>query len=574
MGNIRHLLEIYADDLTAFLEPNSLNLRNFITILSNFQKLSGLKINLSKTKAVWFGKEYNSTMKLCPDLKLEWAKDFTLLGIKFDNYLQNMESNFLEKFEKIEKLLSSWSYRYLTPFGKVTIVKSLGLSKISHIALVIPNPSKDMLKRLNSLFFKFIWGNKSEKVNREDSTLPVKFGGLGMPDVLKFWAAFKFSWFRRLITTKSFWPQILLSQVSKILGHDIKATQILELGPSKISQISKKLKNIFWRQVFETAIPVTEGAIFCYPEKFIISSFWHNPLVKRKNKPIKETDFPEIVGKIATLSDLLSPGSNVIMEWNEFCLRYQSNISHEKYIDIRYIFKLSLQKLNLPYTRLNCACYPQKPLLIDMALSTSKGCSMYYKILRKKSILSNKMHVRENKWHNELNCNFSIIFWNNSRKLYSNIEFDNKMKWLQFQIVRNSLQTNYIVNHFKPNVSKKCQYCMDGDELVSHLFWSCHIVHSFLNQISTFLLNSGLEYTPSRAQMLFGFLELHPSHPKNYISLVLKKYIWVTKFKTKKLNLNGFKSLLKTCISDLKYIYEMKNSPERFHEWNTLYNLL
>ena len=115
---------------------------------------------------------------------------------------------------------------------------------------------------------------------------------------------------------------------------------------------------------------------------------------------------------------------------------------------------------------------------------------------------------------------------------------------------------------------------MEFDELVSHLFWSCNAVNSFLIEISTFLHNSGLEYTPSRAQMLFGFHDLQPSHPKNYISLVLKKYIWAAKFKSKNLNLNGFKSLLKTYICDLKCIYEMKNTPERFNEWNTLYNIL
>ena len=151
-----------------------------------FYKLSGLKISVTKTSAVWFGSECASNVQLCPDLKLKWSKTFTLLGINFDNKLVNMQSNFNDKLDKVEKLLCNWSYRYLTPFGKVTIVKSLGLSKISHIALVIPNPNKNMLKRLNTLFFQFIWDKRSEKVNREDSKLPIQKGGLGMPDILKF----------------------------------------------------------------------------------------------------------------------------------------------------------------------------------------------------------------------------------------------------------------------------------------------------------------------------------------------------------------------------------------------------
>ena len=59
-----------------------------------------------------------------------------------------MKNNFSDKIDNVEKMLSNWSYRYLTPFGKVTVVKSLGLSKLSHVALVIPNPTKDMMKRV------------------------------------------------------------------------------------------------------------------------------------------------------------------------------------------------------------------------------------------------------------------------------------------------------------------------------------------------------------------------------------------------------------------------------------------
>ena len=165
--------------------PNSENLRNTVQILTNFYELSCLKISLKKTKAVWFGSSYDSPIELCPDLNLQWSKSFSLLGIEFDNNLDRMHNNFERKVLKIEKLLNSWSYRYLTPLGKTTVVKTLGLSKISHIALVIPNPSKNMIKRVNSLFFNFIWGGGSEKVNREDAMLPGKFGGLGRCHTLK-----------------------------------------------------------------------------------------------------------------------------------------------------------------------------------------------------------------------------------------------------------------------------------------------------------------------------------------------------------------------------------------------------
>ena len=166
---LRHLLEIYADDLTVFLNPSPENLRNVITILNSFFKLSGLKVSASKTKAVWFGSESFTNEILCPDLGLKWVKKFNLLGIEFDNALESMNDNFNNKIATMEKLINNWNYRYLTPFGKITVIKSLCLSKLSHLALVLPNPTNDMIKRVENMFFKFIWGGNMKKL--EEKTL-------------------------------------------------------------------------------------------------------------------------------------------------------------------------------------------------------------------------------------------------------------------------------------------------------------------------------------------------------------------------------------------------------------------
>ena len=570
--NISHLLEIYADDMTIFLHPTSENLRNTINVLDSFFSLSGLKISVTKTKAIWFGSNHNSNLKLCPDLTLKWVKEFTLLGINFDNNLTNMQSNFDDNIEKVEKLLSHWSYRYLTPFGKVTVIKSLALSKLSHVALVIPNPTKQMFKKLETILYKFLWGNKSEKVSREDTKLPEKLGGLGMPDVEKFWLAFKFSWLRRLLTSESYWPNILLLQISKIQRENLSASQLLELGPCLLGKIGKSLKNQFWAQVLLSTIKMVEGGAFCKPEMMIFYPFWYNPLIRRNNKVVKFEDFPEIRDKIGTLSDFYHPGTNKLMEHGEFQDRYNINISEIKFIDIRYIINLTLQKLNFPAKNLVCAAYPQKSTLIDIALATNKGCSTYYKILMKKQFLQNKIILRDDKWHNELQTRYSIDFWDKIRKLNAAIMFNNNLKWLQFQIIRNSLQTNYIVSHFKRTVSPMCKYCSIFEEKISHLFWLCEHVNTFLVGVFQYVSSTGLNYEPSKSEFIFGCPKESFDHPKNYLSLLIKKYIWITKFKSASLTILGLKNYLKMCIGELKVIYDVKNKANLFHEWIYLYS--
>ena len=129
-----HLLELYADDISIFLKANDNmaenenNLRSTLSSIENFFQISCLRINLSKTTAIWFGVKHNCTIKLCGDLGIEWDTTFRLLGIDFHNNLENMEKNFDVIVGKVETVLNSWIYRHLTPFGKITVIKSLALS--------------------------------------------------------------------------------------------------------------------------------------------------------------------------------------------------------------------------------------------------------------------------------------------------------------------------------------------------------------------------------------------------------------------------------------------------------------
>ena len=576
IGNLRHLLEMYADDITIFLSPTESNLRMTISILKEFSKLSGLRISVEKTHAVWFGKNCQNKSDICLDLGLKWSKSFTLLGIKFTNDLENMRDNFDQNVTRLEKMLDNWRYRYLTPFGKITVLKSLGLSKLSHIALVIPSPDKNMIKKFNSIFFKFIWGSGSEKARREDAKLPVSLGGLSMTDLETFWNALKFSWLRRLLMTSSFWPEILKIHFSEAIGTHIECvTEILMLGPIKLSQLSKKLNNDFWHQVFCIVPRMMDGAMACYPEKFLSSPLFDNNMIVRNSKVLKEADFPELEGKVTIVSDFFFNGTTQLMDFDTFCVARSSEISELKFIDIRYTLTRAIQKLNISMNRLLPTYKPEIPLLINTILLSKRGCQAYYKLLRKKSILNNDIWKREQKWHSELGLTFSSDFWNSARRLCCEVDMDNRLRWLQYQIVRNSLQTNYIVSHFNNQVSSLCQYCGQSEELISHLFWSCNKIQSFLCEIKAFFSSINFDYSPSKIQLLFGHYDLLAAHPSNSISILFKRYVWVNKFQGCNLNIDGFKYHLKIFIADLKYKYHLKEEDQKkYKPWDSIENAL
>ena len=209
LGNFEQKLDFYADDLTAYLDGSESSLRSIVHILDQFQQISGLKINLSKCKAVLIGKLRFLDIQLCDDLQLIWTDKFRLLGIDFDSDLAQMDTNFRTKLQDIGKLYNCWLYRHLTPIGRITVIKSMALSKLSHVVLVCPHISPNVLKELTLMSFKFLWRNKPDRMKRIDVVLPYEKGGLNMPDIETFWSSLKLSWTRRLMARDCLWQKIL-----------------------------------------------------------------------------------------------------------------------------------------------------------------------------------------------------------------------------------------------------------------------------------------------------------------------------------------------------------------------------
>ena len=117
----------FADDTTIFMDGSESSLQQILNILEVFGSLSGLKMNMSKTKMVWIGKKKYSMEKLRCANSLNWGTNlFTLLGIDFDVNLQNIPAlNYSKALIKVDEVISAWKKRTLTPLGKITVIKSL-----------------------------------------------------------------------------------------------------------------------------------------------------------------------------------------------------------------------------------------------------------------------------------------------------------------------------------------------------------------------------------------------------------------------------------------------------------------
>ena len=83
---------------------------------------------------------------------------FKMLGINFDVDLSKIfQINYNEKIVKMENILINWKRRFLTPIGKIVIVKTLIVSLFNHLFISLPNPPHTILNSIKSSILTFIW---------------------------------------------------------------------------------------------------------------------------------------------------------------------------------------------------------------------------------------------------------------------------------------------------------------------------------------------------------------------------------------------------------------------------------
>ena len=183
-----HKTSQYADDTSVYLKATERNLKKCLDTLEWFYHISGLKINIGKTKVIRIGPIRETDRRFCRENNLEWVSKYNALGIEYDlNNFQNITiQNIENKIESMKKLMHLWVYRNITPIGRVCILKSLILSKIIHVLQSLPTPNVEYMTKIEKLCINFIWKNKRHEVNKHTLCLPIEQGGLNMVNLKEF----------------------------------------------------------------------------------------------------------------------------------------------------------------------------------------------------------------------------------------------------------------------------------------------------------------------------------------------------------------------------------------------------
>ena len=116
-------LSTYADDTQIFLDGTEQSLKEILSVLKKFYSMSGLKINVEKTRAIWIGSLSHSNRQLCREYKLDWSQGaFKILGVMFSVEVFDIwDLNTEQIYNSIESICKNLSKRKLTLFGRITI---------------------------------------------------------------------------------------------------------------------------------------------------------------------------------------------------------------------------------------------------------------------------------------------------------------------------------------------------------------------------------------------------------------------------------------------------------------------
>ena len=286
-GQLDVLISIFADDIVVFLQYDEDNLRNTLRIFEEFGKLSGLKIQVEKSQISYLGGNYDNSKKLCRDMDFVWSKNINLLGLNFNASLTNLYDNVKDKKLGFYQDLDNWDYKFLTPMGRISALKSYILPKFNHVSMVIPILKNNDITEIESRMYKFIWRDQEKGIiSRDIAKAPLKDGGINAPDLEIMFKSYSLTWLRKLANFKTYdrgWYKILnvlLAETTLRIG----ISDIWNLKSGQFSELQAQVKSNFWSQIFGLIPELLKSIIHTRKFEFLNERIWDSEILDVTNR--------------------------------------------------------------------------------------------------------------------------------------------------------------------------------------------------------------------------------------------------------------------------------------------------
>ena len=496
--------EAYADDLNLTLPRSESSMRAAVSMLEGFQEISGLKINKDKTQVLKIGRNPENDQDLCPDLGLKYVNRLKILGIYLAANPVDMEENFDEKIEEIEALLRRWSFRNMTVFGRIFLVKSLALSKLTHVVQVIPNPPLEKIKHLQKLVNSFIWtGSHCSKVvvRGEISEQPMERGGLAIPNISSFWKSLKVVWVNRLIQSSddSKWRRVCLQLTGSALNKsNFTSTLLLQTGVTRLAEACNRwLRSRFWKDIW-SILPLAEK-IFYGRNKYIQSEMliWGTESIQSNGKPLDKRDFQRsTTEKFNFIGDLLNPESGLPWVGAD---QYIYSLSRRELSDWQTLMTSItsfLRNQNMTWNHICSQATRPQHLGWSRLVCNGTKARFFYKLLQQYDMPRTR-NSNERDWSNMGIDHMTEARWDSVYRNFSRLKTNFRVKFQEFRIIwaRQEL-LKYRLRYCREGEDDDphCSYCKEDIETELHLYVACEVMELFWQRAAAWThINIGIK---------------------------------------------------------------------------------
>ena len=526
IGNTEFKIGQYADDTFLFLDGSKKSLDSAISCLRKFREYSGLKINMDKCEAFWMGTKVGSLDRLQSNIR--FVTEFKLLGIRFPQNMQHFNSvNIDSKITEIEKLLLAYKRRHLSLFGRVTVIKSMAVSKLINVLSVINTPTRETINKIEKMFQEFVWDGKRLRTQYNFGTKPLSEGGISLPNLKMLNSSLKIAWIKRSFDDTGSWQKLF-----REIFDEPKL--IWNLDPKSIKVLSNFHKNVFWKCVLlEWSNFLQDNA----PEdiniirKYVI---WNSYYLNTPNILIQKANL--IQKGFINIADLYM--GNQICSRAQFCEKFNININ---FLDFESL-KRSIPKT---WNNLIAAHVDWMPENVynstDKLLKTKKACRFIYSCLVGHCLPRRIIH--ENKWELILGCTLDTKCWESSYVLINQITMDTKLRSFQYKILHRLIVTNKNLKLWNIKNDDKCTFCEIQVETLEHLLSDCVYSKSLWFDLAEWLLPEINMYSLVNTKNIIMGVSNGQDWTSivNLLFLLTKRYIYVQRCLKQRL---VFRSLL------------------------------
>lgn len=553
------LLSQFADDTTFFLDGRRESFCACIRTLQQFALMSGLKMNYEKTMVVWIGSQRNSHVKYMPELNLSWNPvTFKILGVVFSiNVHEIVLINYENKLGDIRKLLNCWSRRNLTPYGKITVIKTLALSKITHLFLNLPDPDEAFMKDLEKLLYSFLWDDKNDKIKRSSMCQSYEDGGLKMVNIKTYLSALKITWIKRILLNKGKLTNILLAMCPLIQN-------IKQHGCEFVNVIMQRIENPFWVDVLKHFMNLYRKCVPESVEDFVCECIHYNNNICREKKVVFHRNW--IRSGIISIGQLI--GRNGYLTYDEFVHKFpNAKADFLLYEGIISAIKSYQRKVNIVIDE-NCNTSQRYEASVWKFLSKSDAKHIY-SFLNKNSETPKCIE----KWSRLLDIEIDV---NNVFLKIQKTTFDTSLKWLQYRLLYRLLPTGRFLFLRKLTDSPICRLCRKADETLLHMFWECEQIQDFWRDLENWLHEKFVHCTDitfSKELIILGSKQnVITDRIFDLIILMAKFHIFVSKLRDVNPHLNCLIRNIKNMYIIEKYRRAISDMHTVKNDW-LLYNL-